>query len=909
MKRSRVQRLTRCAPELFVSTLLLAAPAFGQPTVESALTFPIEAHVDQLLAAWPTEAAGHEDVFDELKSLAKTLNDVYKGELETHHAFNFGNAATYQDADKLAKRGAKLVRPEATPTGWTTDGRPKEITPASRMPRFPEYFGVQCLTPIPERPHTWSDFIIVDRNKQRAHAARFDEQNVLQTFIVIESGSTAWRAIRCTFSPNGAPIELDCFDKRGANTCAARWDDHGRDTAADRGEANGTLSVAYSSPDSVATTTAYTLLPMPISAIVSLPDVKQVLPPPPMGTYEFVGWSGDAKGRFAALERDTPNTHIVAPYQWRSEHGGKKRFIDRAMEAAVRERLRQPAGILTSDSLAMIYQLDISQSSFDQSHSLHYLRGLRSLNVSETDLSSVYILSPHAAFESVLAMATWHESPGLLNKVLLALSAGAAPPLETLIINEVKLARSDELGYLLRLKKLEHRNSELRSLNFVQSLRELQTLDVSDNNITSLTPLAAAGDALSLLTARRNQITDISPLVDRANWPSTSRIVLSANPLSPESLCEAIPALTARGLVVTHDGACGMVAGEATAADSDGDGYSDQEEWAFVSLFSGLQAEREKQHAEAIQDPDIPRAYLARMPGATAGEKVPVDSIPTSEIYLEVKGQGTVYPGPGKHAFARIRVNPDRTWGNHRIELRPEPAFGWSLKPIHDSYGDLVTEAPGGNTLLISTESSFRLILEFEQAREKLNIDLVDALKTFVQTYYPQENPYTFDMNEIQLNSTTGNMPEPNGIPDAAEFRLLQMLLQSPDYDGRHHHGTSFDTAMETWKRNWAIAERALGTIAEDEPATLHTICAYATIADWAGRQAITAMMLQRKGIYIDAKLFKDGLWATLAPDETIHDRATFNSKIWEKVSEKRPFKSETFDAYATSVLAQPFKR
>ncbi len=54
-----------------------------------------------------------------------------------------------------------------------------------------------------------------------------------------------------------------------------------------------------------------------------------------------------------------------------------------------------------------------------------------------------------------------------------------------------------------------------------------------------------------------NNITDLTPLVEKEDLGAGDRIYVRNNPLSQEALCNQVPVLEARVALITYTGTCG----------------------------------------------------------------------------------------------------------------------------------------------------------------------------------------------------------------------------------------------------------------------------------------------------------------------------------------------------------------
>ena len=120
------------------------------------------------------------------------------------------------------------------------------------------------------------------------------------------------------------------------------------------------------------------------------------------------------------------------------------------------------------------------------------MRYLEHANLGGRPIGTLYSLSPHAAFESALKVSTWPGNPVLLNKVLLALHTGFAPPLNSLVLNGSKVYNANSLAFLAGIVHLEMRDTGITSIRFVEALPLLESLDIRENEVTSIASLAGA---------------------------------------------------------------------------------------------------------------------------------------------------------------------------------------------------------------------------------------------------------------------------------------------------------------------------------------------------------------------------------------------------------------------------------
>lgn len=105
---------------------------------------------------------------------------------------------------------------------------------------------------------------------------------------------------------------------------------------------------------------------------------------------------------------------------------------------------------------------------------------------------------------------------------------------------------------MLNLTSLTAENAGITDLTGLENAANLQTLDISDNqvlNLLALTDLAY----LTQLDIRNNEVWDLMALVDNTGFATGDTVSMQGNPLSGDSCDTDIPALTGRGATVNHD--------------------------------------------------------------------------------------------------------------------------------------------------------------------------------------------------------------------------------------------------------------------------------------------------------------------------------------------------------------------
>ena len=108
------------------------------------------------------------------------------------------------------------------------------------------------------------------------------------------------------------------------------------------------------------------------------------------------------------------------------------------------------------------------------------------------------------------------------------------PDLESLDLSENNLSRMPPLGHCQRLRFLKLNRNALADLGFAAALRSLRTLEVAENALTDLTPLAGLRD-LQTLRFARNSVRTVKPLRD---LDGLETVALGMNPIAEDEIDE-----------------------------------------------------------------------------------------------------------------------------------------------------------------------------------------------------------------------------------------------------------------------------------------------------------------------------------------------------------------------------------
>jgi Leucine-rich repeat (LRR) protein len=118
-----------------------------------------------------------------------------------------------------------------------------------------------------------------------------------------------------------------------------------------------------------------------------------------------------------------------------------------------------------------------------------------------------------------------------------------------------------DVAKLTALEILDASTNQILDITPIANLQELSLLYLHDNKITNVVTMAGL-PKLARTTLMNNQISDISPLVANTGIGESDSLFnmdhvdLRGNSLSQESLCQDVPALQARHVIVAYDGFC-----------------------------------------------------------------------------------------------------------------------------------------------------------------------------------------------------------------------------------------------------------------------------------------------------------------------------------------------------------------
>jgi len=191
------------------------------------------------------------------------------------------------------------------------------------------------------------------------------------------------------------------------------------------------------------------------------------------------------------------------------------------------------------------------------------LTELEWLNLSDnliTDISPLENLTKlkylDLQFNDIENISALHNLQNLTELWLSGASFSNVKPLEGLL--EIRLlwmihCHISNITYLEHLVNIENLHlawNQISNINPLSNFKKLEWVALEKNNISDISPLRDLPN-LRYVRLWDNQITNIKPLVDNSGIGNGDVVGLDGNPLDEISINEYIPALLARGVVVT----------------------------------------------------------------------------------------------------------------------------------------------------------------------------------------------------------------------------------------------------------------------------------------------------------------------------------------------------------------------
>ncbi|NMB41385.1 MAG: hypothetical protein GX996_05560 [Firmicutes bacterium] len=194
-------------------------------------------------------------------------------------------------------------------------------------------------------------------------------------------------------------------------------------------------------------------------------------------------------------------------------------FTDRGLEAAVRQTLDRPTGLLTGGDLARLRTLEAVRQDISNLSGLEYARNLESLNLYQNKVEDL------AALEGLTRLKVLNLGNNHIGDIS---SLQRLAALEELDLSYNHIKNIDALKNLTRLRCLHLEGNEIGTLTPLVSLKALESLFLSNLNDKNIEPLAKLTRLKDLMLANGN-ISDISFL---AKFKQLQRLELYNNRIS-----------------------------------------------------------------------------------------------------------------------------------------------------------------------------------------------------------------------------------------------------------------------------------------------------------------------------------------------------------------------------------------
>jgi hypothetical protein len=243
-------------------------------------------------------------------------------------------------------------------------------------------------------------------------------------------------------------------------------------------------------------------------------------------------------------------------------------------------------------------------------------------------------------------------------------------------------------------------------------------------------------------------------------------------------------------------GALACLATLGHAEDPDNDGFSNEAEYEFARLHYPDPALRAEKYFDAIRDPAVP------------GPGYDPSAVETVTLTIEIMGEGTVNIGEGTHTFAKYPYGCTPPCEPMEFTLEAVPAQNWAFRRWWGTWHGRTTP----RTAIDLYTSPSAMTAEFAYRKGIAELDLVADLALFLRHVAPEASVETFDRNAMRYDSEGEPYFAANGIPEAAEFFLVEHVMRNAGIDLSARSGVTSGRTFEAWETNLALAQRDLGS-------------------------------------------------------------------------------------------------
>jgi hypothetical protein len=898
--------------QLLLTVLLLAFTAYGQasyaPPYQQPDTLPQR---QDLLDQWPITS-------ENAAALDQALQDLFAAIEATHReAIGMVSQMTLQqhqyqgawlDSLELPTPLGRIQLERNNVQSWPVEGRQGRNTIVVSSAWGPLDKLLLLLAEETDDPDRYGlrAFHSIDGGLEHVYYGTGGRIAGYACWYQVEAG---WRALEYTAYPNGRPHLLTAWENgTPAGTCV--WDLDGTPTAAaGRRPLSGdprlypnlppdtppsgipqdlptpnalaacVVNAVFSPPEGPATSSDSTTPdtgqhPLPktpcLALHLSADGATLSVRAPALPDAEFVGWSGAASGTENPITLNM-NGDVVINAHYRIPVD----FFDKALDSAIRDTLDlgQETMIYFHD-LQQLTTLSAPGRDIEGVGGLAWCTRLKTLDLSRNRLKDISGLRAWPLLQQRVARSDRRDQDSPLNTLLAAYSLMLGCAIEELVLDENPI----ETFYFSEAPHLRRLSAKKTGLSFFpasDAMPLLEELYLDDTRLTGDLMLLPMLAHLRVLSVTGNQFGGIEWPRELPDRPGLM-VDLRNNPLNERALCETIPALKANGIDVQTSDHCPL--GDATA-DSDGDGYTDVEERRFVALFHADPDAREAAWQAALSDPKTPRWYLEALPAHLKmlnADALSVQAIPTYTMHIEIKGEGTLHPGPGDHEFARYALNrEDNTWNRNPVVFTAEAAPGWKLV-LEDDFSlrdALFDRTDTGARWRLDSQTYRSLLISFVNVGEFQSLDLVADLELFLQQFFPELEAAVFDVNDLKYMAPGERLPQ-----------------------GRC--AWQYRAAAESWRANLLQAGEVLGDFGKAHPEIVRLLAAYGSFGLHSPWGFLIMLRKSAEDLPEIQELQMESA-RNLEPSSQLDCNRDSNQEIWEQVSYGRKPSVELFSVFA----------
>lgn len=201
-------------------------------------------------------------------------------------------------------------------------------------------------------------------------------------------------------------------------------------------------------------------------------------------------------------------------------------IVDENLEAAIRNKVKKPAGIITKRDLESIKSLNASSYGIESFEGIQYLINLENLDVSNNKMKDLKAISDLKALKVLTVLRSELESLEGIEHLSNLENLNAAcneikdiTPLSTLTnltvleLTKNKIEDITPISQLTVLKGLGLGINQISDIQILANLTNLEYVFLTDNKIVNIEPLKKLTN-LTYLSLGENQIVDITVLED-----------------------------------------------------------------------------------------------------------------------------------------------------------------------------------------------------------------------------------------------------------------------------------------------------------------------------------------------------------------------------------------------------------